>query len=233
MQLEADVHAGLVIGVEDRLPALRELVERGLDQPRRARRPRVQVGPGERARERHAGVQAEIARGLGGREHLLDRPALARFRIAAHRRRREAVEARVVGRMHRDQLALEVRRELGDLDPGLAADAGHLVAVRLRPRRLLEIEQPRVPGRDLDALVAEHRGPLRDPRERVERRRVARELGEEDRRSLHRLHAGDLRPQQAAIAARAPDAQTTATGSCATAASRRAAGARAAARQAD
>ena len=64
MQLEADVDAGVVIGVEDRLPALRELVEGGLDQAGRARRPRVQVGPGERARERHAGLQPEVLRGL-------------------------------------------------------------------------------------------------------------------------------------------------------------------------
>ena len=54
---------------------------------------------------------------------LLDRPLLPRLRVAAHLRRREAVEDRVVGRVHRDELPLQMGRELGDLDP-----------VRLRPR---------------------------------------------------------------------------------------------------
>ncbi len=51
MQLEGDAAAGLVEGVEDRPPAFGELVESGLDQARRALRPRIEIGPGQRARE--------------------------------------------------------------------------------------------------------------------------------------------------------------------------------------
>jgi len=165
MQLEADVDAGVVVGVEDRLPAPGELVERGLDQSGRARRPGVHVGPRQPSRERHAGLQAEILRGLRGSQQLLHRPALAGLRVAAHRWCGEAVEARVVGGMHRDELPLQVRRELRDLDARLAADARQLVAIGLRARRLVEVEEPRVPGRDLNALVPERSGPACDRRE--------------------------------------------------------------------
>ena len=55
---------------------------------------------------------------------------------------REAVELRVVGRMHGDQLTLQVRGRLGDLDAGIGADAVDLIAIGLRCRCLFEIEQP-------------------------------------------------------------------------------------------
>ena len=41
MDLVGDVAAGVVEGVEDRLPPLRQFLERRLDQPRRALRPRI------------------------------------------------------------------------------------------------------------------------------------------------------------------------------------------------
>ena len=51
MDLVADVDAGVVIGVEDRLPALAELGEGFLDQAGRPLRPRIEIGEGERAGE--------------------------------------------------------------------------------------------------------------------------------------------------------------------------------------
>jgi hypothetical protein len=47
MDLVADIDTGIVEGIEDRQPAPRELVEGFLDQPRRARRPRIKIGPGQ------------------------------------------------------------------------------------------------------------------------------------------------------------------------------------------
>ena len=88
--------------------------------------------------------------------------------------------------MHGDELALQMGRQLGDLDAGILADALHLVAIGLRLGRLFEIEQPRVPGRDLHALVAEPRRPFGDRRQAVERRGVAGELRQKYRRTLHR-----------------------------------------------
>jgi hypothetical protein len=53
----AHVHACRVEGIEDRAPAAREFVEGFLDESRRARRPRVEVRPGQRTRE--GGVRRE------------------------------------------------------------------------------------------------------------------------------------------------------------------------------
>ena len=151
MDLVADVDARLVEGVEDRPPAPRQLVEGGLDQALGPRRPGIEIGPGERAREGDMGVEAQCARGLGRPQHLLDGPFLARLRIAAHLRCREGVEGLVIGRVHGDELALEMGRELGDLEPCFDR-ALDLVAIGLAGRGLLEVEQPGVPGRDLHAL---------------------------------------------------------------------------------
>ncbi len=120
-----------------------------------------------------------------------------------HRRGREAVELAVIGRVHRDELALQMRRQLGDLDAGVRADALDLVAIGLRARRLLQVEQPSVPGRDLHALVAEPGGPFGDRLQRVERRGVARELRQEYCGSLHRLRHEILpRPDLLAVSNR-------------------------------
>src|SRR5690606_11963304 len=79
-------------------------------------------------------------------------------------------------------------RELGQRDRGVGVRALDLVAIGVALRRALQIEQAPVPARDLHPLIAEIRRPFRDARERVERRPIARELGEKDRRPLDRLH---------------------------------------------
>ena len=79
VDLVAEVDAVLLEDVEDRLPAPGQLVEGGLDQPGRARRPGIDVGPGERAREADVGIEAEAARGLCRVAHLLHRPPLTRL----------------------------------------------------------------------------------------------------------------------------------------------------------
>ena len=110
MKLVADVDAGLVEGIEDRLPALGEFLERGLDQSRRALRPRIDIGPGERAGKRNVGRKAEVARRLGAFHHLVNRPFLPLGGLAVHLLRREGVECLVVGRVDRHQLALQMGR---------------------------------------------------------------------------------------------------------------------------
>ena len=54
-----------------------------------------------------------------------------------------------------DELALQMGAELGDREPVPGDGALHLVAVGLAPSRLLEVEQPAVPARDLHTLVAQ------------------------------------------------------------------------------
>ena len=192
VDLVADVHPRGVEGVEDRPPAPRQLVERFFDQAGRARRPGIEVRPGECARERGVGGEAEVLRGLRGVEHLLHRPLLPCLGVAANLGRGEAVEAGVVGRVHCDELALQVGREFGDLEAVLRERALDLVAVGLALGGVLQVEQAAVPARDLHALVAQAAGPTADGVERVERCRVAGELGQEDGRALDRLHVSLL-----------------------------------------
>src|SRR5437763_11669016 len=85
-------------------------------------------------------------------------------------------------------MSQELGRQLGDDEAVPGEHPCDLVAVGLARCRLVEIEEPRVPGRDLDALVAERRGPAREARERIERWLVSGELGEKVRGALDRLH---------------------------------------------
>jgi hypothetical protein len=94
--------------------------------------------------------------------------------------------------MHRDQLALQMRGQLGDREPGLRCDPLHLVAVILRRSRFFEIEEPGIIGWNLHPRIAAFGGPFRDAGPGVERGFVARELGEEQGRSLDGLHRSPL-----------------------------------------
>src|SRR5262245_117672 len=192
MDLEAGVDALLIEGIENRTPALGELVERGLDQPGGPLRPGIHVGPRERPRKRGVLSDAEPARRLRRILDLLDRPRRACRRLAADFGRREGIEGGVVRGMHGDQLALQMRRELGDLEPALGQDAFHLVTVGLALGRLLEIEEASVPAWDLDALETEPRSPAGDALEVVEWRCIASELRQEDGRTFDRFHGAKL-----------------------------------------
>src|SRR3990170_6199521 len=142
---------------------------------------------GERARERRVRVQTEPSACLGGEMQLLDRPDLTLRRLAAQRLGRKGVERHVVGGMHRNELTLQVRRQLGDLDARLAASAGELVAIVLAFGGELEVDAAAVPGRNLDADIAGLRHPPGGGRQRVERCGIAHELREEDRGALHSI----------------------------------------------
>src|SRR3546814_1386245 len=62
MNLIGEVDPLFVESVEDRPPAFRELAERLLDQSRRALRPRIEIGPGERARKTRMGIDRKSTR---------------------------------------------------------------------------------------------------------------------------------------------------------------------------
>jgi hypothetical protein len=130
-------------------------------------------------------VQSQPPACLGGEMELFDCPFLTLGGLATQRLGREAVERHVIGRMHCDQLALQMRRKLGDLDAGLTANAGELVAIILALGRLSEIDAAAVPGWNLDTDITGIRHPARGRGQSVERRGVAHELGEENRRTLH------------------------------------------------
>ena len=102
VDFEAKVDVGFVESVEDGAPPGGEFVEGSFDQARRALRPRVQIGPRQRAGKRSVRAQGEVGGGFGGESELLDGPGLAGFRVAADFRRGEAIEGDVVGGMYRD-----------------------------------------------------------------------------------------------------------------------------------
>ena len=132
--------------------------------------------------------QPEVLRSLRRLHQLIDRPFLPGRRVVADFRGGEAVEGQIVGRMDRDELALEMGGKLRQLHAGFGQRSLDLVAVGLAFGGAGEVEQAGVPGRDLHALEAVPRRPSRDGAEVVERIGIARELGEEDGWSLDRLH---------------------------------------------
>src|SRR5207302_4590798 len=115
-------------------------------------------------------------------------PRLPRFRIASHLLRRKSVERHVIRGMHGHQLSLQMRRKLRNLQSATCHNAANLVAVRLAFCCSLQVKQPRIPRRNLDALVAELRRPRRDTLQIVKRRRIPRKLRQKYRRPLDRPH---------------------------------------------
>ncbi len=108
MDLVGEIDAFFLERIEDRSPPPGELGKRFFDQPRGTLRPGIQVRPGQRARERGMRLEAQPAARLGGEMELLHGPCLPLGRLAPHRLGREAVECHIVGRVNRDQLALQM-----------------------------------------------------------------------------------------------------------------------------
>ncbi len=104
------------------------------------------------------------------------------------RRRGKGVERRVIRWMHRHQLSFKVSGQLADHQPMLRQDAADLVAVGLARRRPLDIKNRRVVAGDLQCLVPQAGGPLRYPRQGVERRLRPDKLRQKNARSLNRFH---------------------------------------------
>ncbi|KAG0924296.1 hypothetical protein G6F32_013966 [Rhizopus arrhizus] len=188
MDLVAEVDAVVLAGVEDRPPAPGQFIERRIDQARRALREREQVGPGERAGEGAHVLQAEPARGAGGQVQLLLRPFGAGLRIAAQGFRCEAVAQFIVGRMHGHQLAEDVGGQLADLQAVFGQGAADVVAVVLAVGGGGQVEQARIPGRNLQGLEAVAGRPCGNAVEAVERGLVAGELRQVQAGALEGLH---------------------------------------------
>src|SRR5690606_8558729 len=161
MDLEADVDARFVERVEDRPPTPRELREAFLDETGGPLRPRIHRVPQERPREGRVRLEPEMRARARRSLELTGRPLAPAARIVAHGRMRERREERRIGRMNGDELALQMRRELRDLDARFAEPSGDVVAVRLALGRALEIEELRIRRRHLHADVAERSCPFR------------------------------------------------------------------------
>ncbi len=199
VDLEAEIHAAGIEGIEDRAPAAAEFSEGFFHQSRWALRPGIEIGPGQCAGERGMRGQPQPLAGFGGQQKLLHRPGLAGGGIATLVRGCESVEQAVVGRMDRDQLPLQMGGQLGDLHAMTGQHAGEAVAVRLAARGLGQIEQVGRRGGDLYARIAQTRGPSGQRVQPIKRSRVADELRQEQRWTLERLQRDSPSMQSIAL----------------------------------
>src|SRR5882762_7826055 len=99
MNLETEINPRSVKCIENGLPASRQFIERGFDQPSGALRPRINVRPSQRARKCGMRAKAEIRGSFRRILQLLHRPSLPRARIPFHEVRRKAIECDVVSWM--------------------------------------------------------------------------------------------------------------------------------------
>ena len=122
MDLEAEVDTVLLVFIEDGFPPTPLFRKALLDEPRRALRIWIEIGPCQRTGEADMLGETEATRNLCGLAHLVGRPKPPFLRIAADCRRTLAVEHQIISRVHRHHLALKMRRELTDRD----ADVGEV-----------------------------------------------------------------------------------------------------------
>ena len=94
----------------------------------------------------------------------------------------------LVGRMHAENLACEVAGQLCDLKAHPLELALVLVAIRLRLRRLVEVDRAPIPTGKLHGLVSQVRRPAADVLYAVEGRVVAHELRKKNCRTLNSSH---------------------------------------------
>ena len=160
VQFEAKVNPRRIKRIQNWLPALRQFLKRRLDQSRRPLRPWINVGPSQRARKCHVGLDSQIRRSFRRKQKLFGSPCLPRGRISSNGFRSEAVKCRVICRMYRHQLPLQVRRKLRKCNAACREGAQNLVAILAIFRRALQIEKPRVPRRNLHPFVAKPRRPF-------------------------------------------------------------------------
>src|SRR3546814_14865301 len=89
--------------------------------------------------------------------------------------------------MHRDELAMQMRREVADLDPVAVEAPPQIVAIGLALGGHVEIEQARRAG-NLERLVPQPRRPFGEMVERIERGLIAEELRQKTDRPLDSLN---------------------------------------------
>ncbi len=133
-------------------------------------------------------IEAEVLAGFRRPKQLLHRPLGLRRNIAGQFRRSETVKLSIVSGMCCHQVALQVRRKLGDFQARGRCDAEDFLAVSLALGGELQIKEPLVPGGNLDADIAHSCCPSGHPFERVVRRLIAGKLRQKNSRSFDGLH---------------------------------------------
>ena len=86
--------------------------------------------------------------------------------------------------MHGHNLALQMAGQFGDGYAVFCTNSCDLIAVILAARGLVQVKDPRIPRRNLHTFVTQSRGPLDNRGQGVERRFIAKKLGQEQRRAF-------------------------------------------------
>ena len=113
--------------------------------------------------------------------------------------------------MNSDELSLQVGGQFGDHQAVARGHAGNFIAIGLRDCCLVEVDQARIGGRDLNALVTEPSRPTADSSEAVKRLRIADELRQKNRGPLHGGRLISRRHYISPVQAAAPRQQNTAS----------------------
>ena len=186
MQFETGVHTSLVKRIQNRNPTAGQFREGLVDKACGPLRPRIEIGPGQRAGKCRVRGQPEVAARSRCPAQLLHCPFLAALWIQT--RRREALQHGVIRGVTGYQLPLQMRRQLGHFESGRANHSSNVVAVGLALGGLFQIEQARIPSGNLHTRKSQTCGPARHVLQRVERRRIACKLRQKDSWSFNRLH---------------------------------------------
>ena len=123
-----------------------------------------------------AGLEAQICRRPGCKLELFHCPLLPGLAVSPDRFRREPVEHRVISRMHRHQLALQMGGQFSQLQTVGGQGTEYFITISLALGGAFQIEQAAVPRRNLHTLVAQTSGPVRDTLEAVERSSISSKL---------------------------------------------------------
>jgi hypothetical protein len=186
MDFVADIHALFVENVQQRPPAPGQLIKGLIEKRLIMRRPRIKIRPRQRPGKGGMRLQPQTRRGHRRLAHFLHRPLLARLRITAQRGGRKGVKGRIISRMNRHQLPFKMGGQLADRHA--PPDAAHLIAVGLARGRAFDIENRRMVAGDLQCLIAQTGGPLRQALQGIKRRLRADKLRQKNARSLDRFH---------------------------------------------
>src|SRR5579872_5508461 len=98
--------------------------------------------------------ESQVSARLSSPFELLYGPRLRSLRIARDLARRKTLEQDVVSRMTRDELPLQMRRQLGESNAGSIQNTQDLLAIVLAFSSGLEIEKSLVPGGNLNSHKA-------------------------------------------------------------------------------
>ena len=108
--------------------------------------------------------------------------------IPGQARGTERFEHDLVGRMHRQYLTCQEATQLARLKTHCFELAPILITIGFGLRRFVEVDDARIPGRDLDTFVPQTGNPFSDVADAVVRLLVPHELCEENCRALDAWH---------------------------------------------